>query len=182
VRFVEAPLSGAYIVEPEKAYDERGFFARVWDARELEVRGLCGTWVQSSISFNEKAGTLRGMHYQAAPHEETKLITCTAGAVFDVIVDMRVDSPTFREWFAFELTARNNTTLYVPEGFAHGFMTLEDKSVVEYHMSEDYHPASARGVRWDDPSLAIGWPNSPTVMTDRDRGLPCLGLLAPTEF
>lgn len=172
MRLIETRLSGAYLLELEKARDERGFFARVWDARELEVLGLCARWVQSSVSFNEKAGTLRGLHYQAAPHEEAKLVTCTAGAVFDVIVDLRTDSPTFREWFSVELTARNNTTLYVPEGLAHGFLTLADESMVEYHMSQDYHPESARGARWDDPVFGIDWPSNPVVISQRDRDCP----------
>jgi dTDP-4-dehydrorhamnose 3,5-epimerase len=175
VRFLETPLPGAYVLEPEKAHDDRGFFARVWCAQELAEHGLRATWVQSSISFNEKAGTLRGMHYQAPPHQEVKLVTCTAGAVFDVIIDIRSDSVTFREWFAIELTARNNTTLYVPEGFAHGFLTLEDEAVVEYHMSEDFHPESARGVRWDDPAFGVRWPSEPVVMSSRDREYPDFG-------
>jgi dTDP-4-dehydrorhamnose 3,5-epimerase len=169
VRFVETSLPSAYTLEPEKLLDERGFFARTWCAEELAARGLRSAWVQSSISFNAKAGTLRGMHYQSPPHEEAKLVTCSAGAVFDVIIDLRAGSPTALEWFAIELTARNNTTLYVPEGFAHGFLTLEDETVVEYHMSEDYHAESARGVRWNDPAFGILWPSEPAVMSSRDR-------------
>lgn len=172
MRFVETPLRGAYILEPEKVRDERGFFARMWCTEELAAHGLRSMWVQSSVSFNEKAGTLRGMHYQVAPHEEAKLVTCSAGAVFDVIIDMRADSSTFREWFAAELTACNNNTLYVPEGFAHGFVTLEDKSMVEYHMTAGYHPGSACGVRWDDPAFAIRWPSEPHVISQRDREYP----------
>lgn len=172
MRFIETPLRGAYVLEPERQCDERGFFARVWCAEELAAHGLCSAWVQSSISYNEKAGTLRGMHYQAAPHEEAKLVKCAAGAVFDVIVDLRADSPTFREWFAVELTARNNATLYVPAGFAHGFLTLEDGSVLEYHMSEYYHGDSARGVRWDDPAFCIRWPSEPDVISKSDRECP----------
>lgn len=172
MRLVETPLRGAYLLEPEKLGDERGFFARVWDVHELEDHELCASWVQSSISFNEKAGTLRGMHYQDAPHEEAKLVTCTAGGVFDVIVDLREDSPTLREWFSVELTACNNTTLYVPVGLAHGFLTLADESMVEYHMSEYYHPESARGLRWDDPAFGIRWPHEPSVVSQRDREHP----------
>jgi len=172
VRFLETPLRGAYVLEPEKLPDERGFFARVWCADELGAHGLCSAWVQSSISFNDKAGTLRGMHYQAAPYEETKLVTCTAGAVLDVIVDLRADSPTFCGWFAAELTARNNVTLYVPCGFAHGFLTLEGGSVLQYHISEYHHPESTRGVRWDDPAFAIQWPGEPHVISQRDREYP----------
>jgi len=172
VRFLETSLAGAYVLEPERVQDERGFFARAWDARELEDRGLCGRWVQSSISFNAKAGTLRGMHYQVAPHEEVKLVTCTAGAVFDVVVDLRADSPTWRQWFAVELTAGNGLVLYVPAGFAHGFLTLEAGSTVEYHMSEAYDSASARGARWDDPVFGISWPAAPGVISQRDREWP----------
>jgi len=172
VRFVETPLPGAFVLEPQKLRDERGVFARVWSADELAERGLRSTWVQSSISFNEKSGTLRGMHYQIAPHQEAKLVTCTAGSVFDVIVDLRTDSATFRQWFAVELTARNNTTLYIPEGLGHGFLTLEDESVVEYHMSESYHPECARTVRWDDPAFGIEWPGAPGTMNERDREAP----------
>jgi dTDP-4-dehydrorhamnose 3,5-epimerase len=172
VRLVETPLGGAFLLEPDKLGDERGFFARVWCAEELASRGLCSSWVQSSISFNEKVGTLRGMHFQAEPHAETKLVTCTAGAVFDVIVDIRVDSPTYCDWFAVELTARNNSTLYIPEGLAHGFLTLEDQSMVEYHMSSSFDPESARGVRWDDPVFGIRWPRKPRVMSHHDGEYP----------
>lgn len=172
MRFVETALPGAYLLEPEKQRDERGFFARVWCAEELASYDLCSSWVQSSVSFNEKAGTLRGMHYQAAPHEEAKLVTCTAGAVFDVIVDLRTDRSTFRDWLATKLTARNSRTLYVPEGFAHGFLTLEDGSVVEYHMSDYYHADSARGLRWDDPAFGIQWPSMPGLISERDRAYP----------
>jgi dTDP-4-dehydrorhamnose 3,5-epimerase len=172
VRFIATPLEGAFVLEPEKLTDERGFFARVWCADELAARGLCESWLQSSISFNGKTGTLRGMHYQTPPHEETKLVTCTAGAVYDVIVDIRPTSATFREWFGIELAARNNLTLYVPAGVAHGFMTLEDDSVVQYHMSGRHEPGAARAVRWNDPAFGIHWPAEPTVMSDRDRSHP----------
>lgn len=172
MRIVETPLLGAYLLEPEKLYDQRGFFARVWCAEEMAVHGLISAWVQSSISFNESAGTLRGMHYQGAPHEEVKLVTCTAGAVFDVIVDLRPTAPTYRQWFSVELTAENNVVLYVPVGLAHGFLTLQDGSVVQYHMSEYYHSHLVRGVRWDDPVFAVRWPFSPGTMSDRDREFP----------
>jgi dTDP-4-dehydrorhamnose 3,5-epimerase len=172
VRFLETPLPGAYVLEPERASDERGFFARVWCAKELAEHGLESMWVQSSISHNEKAGTLRGMHYQAGPHAETKLVTCTGGAVHDVIVDLRPAQPTFRQWFALELSAENSKTLYVPRGFAHGFMTLQDDSVVQYHMSDYFVADSARGVRWDDPAIGIVWPAAPAVISERDRSYP----------
>jgi dTDP-4-dehydrorhamnose 3,5-epimerase len=175
MRFVETPLLGVWVLEPEKSVDERGFFARVWSADAFEARGLCSSWVQSSISFNTKAGTLRGMHFQVAPHEEDKLVSCTAGAVFDVVVDLRADSPTYRDWFSIELTARDNATLYVPGGLAHGFLTLVDESMVEYHMSEPFHPEVARGVRFDDPAFAIRWPAEPSVISERDAGYPDFG-------
>jgi dTDP-4-dehydrorhamnose 3,5-epimerase len=168
----ETPLPGAYVLKPQPSNDERGFFARMWCAEELAQHGLNAEWVQSSISFNEAALTLRGMHYQVAPHEETKLVRCTSGAVFDVIVDLREDSTTFRRWFAVELNAQNNLTLYVPPGFAHGFLTLEDGSVLEYHMSESLHADSARGVRWDDPAFGIQWPSAPEVLSASDAQLP----------
>lgn len=172
MRFVETPLAGAFVLEPEKHHDGRGFFANAWTAGELSAQGLNASWAQSSISFNAMAGTLRGMHFQIAPHAETKLVTCTAGAVFDVIVDLRTESPTFLRWFGVELTASNNLTCYIPEGFAHGFLTLQDDSVVQYHMSDQQHVASARGVRWDDPAFGIEWPLVPTVMNQRDRAYP----------
>jgi dTDP-4-dehydrorhamnose 3,5-epimerase len=172
MRFIETSLPGAFVMEPERHDDERGFFARMWCAEELADHGLCPTWVQSSISHNDRAGTLRGMHYQAEPHAETKLVTCTAGAVFDVIVDLRPASPAFRRWFSLELTAEDHATVYVPPGLAHGFLTLRDDSVVQYHMSEYHHPESARGVRWDDPAFGVRWPGEPTAMSQRDREYP----------
>ena len=172
--FHETPLSGAYVLKPRPSSDERGYFARMWCAQELAEHGLNSEWVQSSISFNEAALTLRGMHYQVAPHEEIKLVRCTSGAVFDVIVDLREDSATYRGCFSVELSPINNLTLYVPSGFAHGFMTLEARSVVEYHISEFYHPDSARGVHWDDPTLGIEWPSAPKVLSAADAQLPTL--------
>lgn len=173
--FHETPLFGAYVLEPQPSHDERGYFARVWCARELAEHDLNTEWVQSSISFNEAASTLRGLHYQVAPHEEVKLVRCTSGAVFDVIVDLRADAPTFRRWFSVELDAKDNRVLYVPPGFAHGFLTLQDRSVVEYHMSEFHRAGSARGVRWDDAAFGIDWPSSPSVISDRDRTYPDFG-------
>ena len=167
--FRETPLAGATVLEPQPSRDERGYFARVWCAEELAERGMQSAWVQSSVSFNEKTLTLRGLHYQVEPHTEVKLVRCTSGAVFDVIVDLREDSDTFRQWFSIELTAENNLVLYVPAGLAHGFLTLQDRSVLEYHMSEFHHPDAARGARWDDPAFGIDWPSAPAVMSDRDR-------------
>ena len=169
MRLSETTLPGAYLLVPDPQRDERGYFARVWSADDLAGCSLNTTWVQSSISFNETARTLRGMHYQAAPHGEVKLVRCSSGAVFDVIIDLRDDSPTWGRWFSVELNAENNLVLYVPEGFAHGFLTLQDRSVVEYHMSESFHPESARGVRWDDEAFGIEWPLEPVTMSERDR-------------
>jgi dTDP-4-dehydrorhamnose 3,5-epimerase len=172
VIFRGTPLKGAFVIEPEELADERGFFARTWCQREAERHGLNPRLVQCSISFNRRKGTLRGLHYQAAPHEEAKLIRCTAGAIHDVIVDLRRDSPTFREHFAILLSARNREMLYVPEGCAHGFQTLEDATEVVYQMSEFYSPDSARGVRWNDPAFGIAWPIPDCILNARDRAYP----------
>ncbi len=169
VIFTQTKLAGAYIVEPERLEDARGFFARTWCQREFEAHGLNPHLVQSSISFNKKKGTLRGMHYQVAPHEEVKLVRCMSGAVYDVIIDLRPYSPTFKQWLAVELTADNRYMLYIPAGFAHGFETLEDEAEVFYQMSEFYAPESARGVRWDDPMFGITWPVSEErIISERD--------------
>jgi len=158
VIFIETKLKGAFIIEPERLEDERGFFARTWCQREFAAHGLNPRLVQCNISFNKKKGTLRGMHYQVAPYEEAKLVRCTMGAIYDVIIDLRPDSPTFRQWITVELTAKNRRMLYIPEGFAHGFQTLVDSTEVFYQMSEFYHPECARGIRWDDPVFGIEWP------------------------
>jgi dTDP-4-dehydrorhamnose 3,5-epimerase len=170
--FTETKLPGVYVIEPELRQDERGFFARTWCQNEFALRSLQTPWVQCNISFNKRRGTLRGLHYQAAPDEETKLVRCTMGAIYDVIVDLRADSPTFRHWFAVELTAQNRRMLFIPAGFAHGFQTLTDESEVFYHMSAFYAPDSARGVRWDDPAFGIAWPAANPIMSQRDRGFP----------
>ena len=172
--FQETRLAGAYLIGPERVEDERGFFARTFCVEEFRARGLVTTCVQCSVSFNTRKGTLRGLHYQAAPHAETKLVRCTMGAIYDVIVDLRPDSPTFRQWFAADLTAENRAILYVPEGLAHGFQTLADKSEVLYQMSEPYHPECARGVRWNDPGIDIHWPLDIAVQSARDREFPAL--------
>ena len=169
MKFQELALSGAFVLDPERLEDERGFFARTWCREEFAARGLVGTIAQCSLSFNRRKGTLRGMHYQAAPHEETKIVRCTMGAVYDVIVDLRPDSPTRKKWVGLELTAENRRMLYVPEGFAHGFQTIEDDTEVFYQMSESYHSESARGVRWNDAAFDIRWPQTPQVMSERDR-------------
>lgn len=167
--FTATKLQGAFIIDPERLEDERGFFARTWCQREFAVHGLSPKWVQCNISFNTQKGTLRGMHYQAAPYAETKLIRCTMGAIYDVIIDLRPDSPTFKQWLAVELTADNRCMLYVPGGFAHGFLTLANHTEVLYQMSEFYVAESARGVRWNDPAFGIQWPADVKVISDRDR-------------
>ena len=169
--FIETKLAGVYIIELEKREDDRGFFARTFCQREFDAHGLNPRIVQCSVSFNRRKGTLRGMHYQVAPYEETKLVRCTMGAIYDVAVDLRRDSPTFKQWVAVELTADNRTMFYIPEGFAHGFQTLEDNTEVAYQMSEFYHPESARGVRWDDPAFGIKWPEGEIrIISEKDRG------------
>jgi dTDP-4-dehydrorhamnose 3,5-epimerase len=177
VIFTETALGGAFTIDVEPIADERGFFARTWCQRELDARGLDARVVQCSVSFNLHPGTLRGLHYQAAPHEEVKLVRCTAGAIFDVIVDLRTGSPTFARHFGVVLSARNHRMLYVPKGFAHGFQTLEPETEVAYQMSEFYHPDLACGVRWDDPALGIEWPPADKrIMNERDRTYPDLAL------
>ncbi len=173
--FTETGLKDAFIIEPELLHDERGFFARTWSQEEFLQRGLNPRVVQQNISLNKMRGTLRGMHYQVEPHQETKLVRCTAGTIFDVLVDLREDSPTFLKWIGFELSSNNRRMLYVPESFAHGFQTLEDDTEVVYQISEYYHPESAQGLRWDDPALGIEWPLPVTVISQRDKQYPLLG-------
>ncbi len=170
--FRETALKGAWIVDLERLEDERGFFARSWCQREFVEWGLSATLVQCNISFNRKKGTLRGMHYQLKPYEEAKLIRCTMGALFDVIIDLRVGSPTFRQWAAVELSASNRRMLFIPEGFAHGFQTLEDDTEVFYQMSAVYSAGHAAGVRWDDPAFAIHWPPGQRIISARDSAYP----------
>ena len=174
MKFQPAPLAGAYLIELELLEDERGFFARSFCQNEFRAHGLDTVVAQSNVSFNRKRGTLRGLHYQAEPHAEAKVVRCTRGAIWDVIVDLRKGSATARRWHAVELTADNRRALYIPAGFAHGFQTLAEDSEVLYQMSEFYHPKSARGVRWDDPTLAIPWPLKDPVMSPRDREFPVL--------
>ncbi|MFC1844698.1 dTDP-4-dehydrorhamnose 3,5-epimerase [Thermodesulfobacteriota bacterium] len=156
--FTETKLKGAFVIELESIQDERGFFARTWCRKEFETHGLNPNLVQCNTSFNNKRGTLRGMHYQAAPYEETKLVRCTMGAIYDVIIDIRQESKTCMQWFACKLTAQNRKMLYVPEGFAHGFQTLVDNTEVFYQMSEFYYPEYSKGIKWNDPILGIKWP------------------------
>lgn len=172
LNFTESKLSGAFIIDPQRLADERGFFARSWCHNEAAAYGLSPTWVQCNISFNRKKGTLRGMHYQTAPCAEIKLVRCTMGAIYDAIIDLRPDSSTFRQWTAVELSAENRRMLYIPVGFAHGFLTLTDDAEVFYQMSEFYAPDHARGLRWNDPAFAIEWPLAPRVISDQDRSYP----------
>lgn len=173
--FRETPLPGAWVLEPERFEDERGFFARTYCRSEFEARGLDPEVSQCSVSYNHRRGTLRGLHFQAAPHAEVKLVRVTRGAVWDVVVDLRPDSPTFRKHFAVALSADSRNALYIPKGMAHGFQALEDETEVFYQISEPYAPESARGYRWDDPAFAIPWPEPVTVMSDKDRKLPLFG-------
>lgn len=170
--FHETPLAGAFVVEPERLVDERGFFARLFEAREFEARGLEARVAQGSLSYNPRRGTLRGMHYQRPPFAEVKLVRCTRGAIHDVIIDLREGSATFRKYFAVVLEPESRRMLYVPEGFAHGFLTLADDTEVAYQMSQVYSPEHAAGVRWNDPAFGIAWPEAVVVIAERDRTYP----------
>jgi dTDP-4-dehydrorhamnose 3,5-epimerase len=173
--FRATPLSGAFLIDLSKFEDERGFFAHTWSASEFARHGLESRMVECSVSWNTKRGTLRGMHYQAAPHGQAKLVRCTKGSIFDVIVDLRRASPTFQQWIGVELTAVNRRMLYIPDGFAHGFQTLEDETEVFYQMSSPYVPASGRGVRWNDPAFGIAWPQPDgPIINQRDNNYPDL--------
>jgi dTDP-4-dehydrorhamnose 3,5-epimerase len=177
VRFVPTELPGAYVVELERHVDERGFFARAWCGDEFEAAGVTSALAQCSISRNTSAGTLRGMHFQTHPHEEAKLVRCTRGSIHDVIIDLRPESSTHRRWIGVDLDAASGRALYVPEGFAHGFQTLEDDTDVLYMISTPYAPGSAAGVRWDDPAFGIVWPDaSARTISERDRAWPRYGV------
>ena len=176
MRFTATKLAGAYIIEPQLHEDDRGLFARTYCAREFRNQGLAGTFVQCNTSWNAHAGTVRGLHYQLPPACEAKLVRCTAGSLWDVIVDVRPDSPTYLQYAGVELTAKNRRALYIPEMFAHGFQTMEDGTEVFYQMSEFYAPELAVGLRYDDPQLRISWPLPVVSLSDRDRTLPLLPL------
>ncbi|MGH8067552.1 MAG: dTDP-4-dehydrorhamnose 3,5-epimerase [Candidatus Entotheonellia bacterium] len=178
--FKELSLSGAYLVMLDKHVDSRGFFARTWCQQEFEQHSLVARIVQSNMSFNKHKGTLRGMHYQIAPYEETKLIRCTSGSIYDVIIDLRPDSPTYRQWVGVTLSAKAHPMLYVPAGFAHGFQTLEDDSEVSYQVSQFYAPEYERGLRYNDPAFDIKWPLDITVMSTKDQGWPDYMVEEPT--
>jgi dTDP-4-dehydrorhamnose 3,5-epimerase len=170
--FQPTPIEGAFLVQLEPHQDERGFFARSWCREEFHEHGLKGELAQCSISYNHRRGTLRGLHFQAPPYAEAKLVRCTRGRIYDAIVDLRPSAPTFKSWWSVELSENNRQMVYIPEGLAHGFLTLEDRSEVVYQMSTPYHPESARGLRYDDPALAIVWPFVPTVIGSRDLAFP----------
>jgi dTDP-4-dehydrorhamnose 3,5-epimerase len=172
VIFSETGVKGAFLIKPELVEDERGFFARTFCVRELTAAGIDPEVVQRSISYNRRRGTLRGMHYQAAPHEENKLVSCSRGAIYDVVLDLRPQSPTFRRWHAATLSDQNFEALFIPKGCAHGFLTLTDDVVVQYEISGFYHPESARGLRYDDPAFGVTWPAAPTVINARDASYP----------
>ena len=168
MKFIESELSGAYVITLEKLEDERGFFARVWDKKIFQNLNLNSDLVQCNISFSEKRGTLRGMHFQKKPYEEDKLIRCTRGKIFDVLIDLRNESKTFKKWFGIELTPDNNRIVYVPKGFAHGYLTLEDSTEVFYQVSEYYRKDFEEGIMYDDETFKIKWPFKPLIFSEKD--------------
>ncbi|MEL6949397.1 MAG: dTDP-4-dehydrorhamnose 3,5-epimerase [Pseudomonadota bacterium] len=170
--FTPTPVAGAMILEVKRIGDDRGYFGRLWCEREMAEQGLVSVIRQSNVGFSPRKGTLRGLHYQCAPHQEVKIVRCTRGRVFDVVVDLRPDSPTYCAWHGEELTPDNGKMLYVPEGCATGYLTLEDDSEIYYNTSEFYAPDAATGVRWDDPAFAIDWPTQPAVLSDNDVSWP----------
>jgi dTDP-4-dehydrorhamnose 3,5-epimerase len=172
--FTESPLPGAFLVDMARLEDERGFFARAYCTEEFAARGLGAEMRQCSVSYNRMKGTLRGLHYQSAPHEEHKLVRCTAGAIFDVIVDIRPQSPHYRRWFGTQLTAENRRSLFIPPGYAHGFVTLCDQTEVYYMISASHAPEHSRGYRWNDPAFSIQWPLVPGIVSQRDAQYPLL--------
>jgi len=172
MKFTKTELEGAFIIDIQKISDPRGFFARSWCKREFEEHGITSNLAQANLSFNREKGTLRGLHYQNAPHAEAKLMRCTKGAIYDVAVDLRPDSPTYCKWVSAELTAENHRMLLVPEGYAHGFQTLEDDTEVFYQVTEFYTPETEGGARYDDPAFGISWPLDVTVLSDKDANWP----------
>lgn len=174
MRFEPTPLAGVYTIALEPIEDERGFFARTWCAREFEEQGLETGFVQANVGFNKRRGTLRGLHFQSPPHEEVKVVRCSRGAVWDVAVDLRKQSTTYLRWFATRLDEENRRALYIPRGCAHGYLTLVEDSELHYQTSAFYEPAAAAGVPYDDPSLAIEWPEEPSVVSEQDRSWPAL--------
>ena len=172
--FKETKLKGAFIINLKRLEDERVFFARTFCQKEFQEHGLNPQIAQANISYNKKRGTFRGMHMQLAPYEESKLIKCTGGAIYDVIIDMRISSDTFKQWVGAELTAENHQMLYVPEGFAHGFITLKNDTEVTYQMNQFYAPGSEKGFRWDDPAFGIEWPIQPVLISEKDKNFPLI--------
>lgn len=172
MKFQPTSLPGVFVIDTEPISDDRGFFARTWCQDEFKRLGLAADFVQCSISYNRRRGTLRGMHYQKSPHEEVRLVRCTKGGIFDVALDLRPDSQTFKQWFGTELSDQNRKQMYIPKGCAHGFLTLSDDAEVFYQISEFHHPESAAGVRWDDPAFGIQWPAEVAVLHQRDATYP----------
>ena len=172
MKLTETPLAGAWIIDITPLEDHRGFFARTYCEDIFRENGLNTHWPQTSVSFNLKKGTLRGLHYQKSPHAEAKLVRCTTGKIYDVIVDVRKTSSTYGQWIAVELCAQKKNALYIPEGFAHGFQTLEDNTEILYYISKRYCAESATGICWDDPALAISWPLPEPVLSEKDNGYP----------
>jgi dTDP-4-dehydrorhamnose 3,5-epimerase len=172
MKFIESPLAGAYIIEIDKHADDRGFFARTYCQNLFREIGIQDTFVQSNISFNLKKGTLRGMHFQAEPHAESKIVSCFTGEIYDVIIDLRTSSDTYCEWFGIFLNDRDNKSLYIPRGFAHGFQTMQDSCLVHYQMGSFYNPEYARGIRWNDSCFKISWPRAVTSVSVKDESYP----------
>ena len=172
MKFNETNIKGCFVIDPDRFDDERGFFSKIWEHKELASQGLSTEFAQFNLAYNHKAGTLRGMHFQSAPNEEVKLVRCTRGAVYDVIIDLRPNSPTYLRWAGVELTEDNYRTYYVPMGCAHGYVTLVDRAEVTYNVSTAYAPQSAAGVRWNDPAFGIKWPIAPTIINPRDNTYP----------
>ncbi len=173
MRFLQTKIAGLVLVAPELQQDERGFFTRIFCQEEFRTQGLADTFVQSSLSYNRRKGTVRGMHYQVEPHAETKLVACVEGRIFDVCIDLRLGSPTHGQWLGVELSSRNRQMIYIPTGFAHGFQTLEDHSTVLYQISSPFQARAARGIRWNDPRVGVVWPlGEPLVISEKDRGWP----------
>jgi len=172
MKIIPTPLAGAWVLEPEKMQDERGFFARAFCVKEMGEAGLETGVVQANVSFNHRKGTLRGLHFQKSPFEETKIVRCTRGAIFDVMVDLRPDSPTLGEWFGAELTEDNHRLLYIPKRFAHGFQTLRDDAEIMYMVTQFYTPSHASGLPWDDPAFGIRWPVTDPILSPRDAVYP----------
>ena len=169
----ETKLNGVYLIEPERFEDERGFFARAWSTAELSALGVAGQFIEANVSYNHQRGTLRGLHWQAPPHGQAKLVGCTRGSIFDVGVDLRPDSPTYKQWLGIELSSANRLMLYLPDGFAHGYLTLEDDTEVLYLVTSGYAPASGLGTRWNDPAFGIRWPDvGQLIVNERDRSYP----------